>query len=111
MDFIEFLHSLDDLPDRAKLALSDLDLPDLELREFAPNNFGLQVTGDIPGFGHVVMGLLRAMADDYGVLAILDYEGADGDSEMIVITVIETEYAQGRDFDLGAKPAPRSMAS
>ncbi|MDJ0821903.1 MAG: heme NO-binding domain-containing protein [Paracoccaceae bacterium] len=111
VDFIEFLHSLDDLPDRAKLALSDLDLPDLELREFAPNNFGLQVTGDIPGFGHVVMGLLRAMADDYGVLALLDHEGAKGNSEMIVITVIETEYAQGRDFDLGAKPQPRSLAS
>ena len=33
VDFIDFLHSLDELPDRSRLAVSDLALPDLELRE------------------------------------------------------------------------------
>ena len=31
--FVEFLHSLDDLPDRARLAVSDLHLPKIELLE------------------------------------------------------------------------------
>ncbi len=31
--FIDFLHSLDELHDRARLAVPDLDLPQLELRD------------------------------------------------------------------------------
>ena len=31
--FVDFLHSLDDLPDRARLAVSDLELPRVELCE------------------------------------------------------------------------------
>ena len=35
--YVEFLHSLDDLSDRVRLAVSDLCLPTLELREVTPN--------------------------------------------------------------------------
>lgn len=101
VDFIEFLHSLDDLPDRARLVVADLGLPDLELRDHAVNQFQLKITGDLPGFVHVMTGLLRAMADDYGALALLDpsSEGA-GCMQMIDITVVETAFAEGRDFEL-----------
>ncbi|WP_299927100.1 heme NO-binding domain-containing protein [uncultured Pelagimonas sp.] len=105
VDFIEFLHSLDDLPDRARLAVADLDLPDLELRDHTINQFQLKIDGHLPGFVHVMTGLLRAMADDYGALALLDHSGDGGAGlQMIDITVVENAYAEGRDFELAVSP-------
>lgn len=101
--FVEFLHSLDDLPDRARLAVADLHLPRIELRDHAPGRFSLVCDSPIKGFGHVLMGVLRAMADDYGVLALLDHQGCGNGIETISISLIETEFAEGRVFDLGAR--------
>ncbi len=100
--FVEFLHSLDDLPDRARLAVGDLELPALELTEDGPMQFTLRCENQLHGFGYVMMGILRAMADDYGVLALLDYAGSTETAENISITLIETEFAEGRSFELGA---------
>ena len=105
LDFVEFLHSLDDLPGRARLAVPDLVLPELELREHARDHYSLTV-GPLPdrriAFGPVMMGLLRAMADDYGALVFLDHKGARPEGEIIGIRVIEAAFASGRAFDLGA---------
>ncbi len=103
VDFVEFLHSLDDLPDRARLAVPDLDLPELDLYEHSPNRFALTVRGSPDGFGHVMMGVLRTLADDYGALVLLDHRGERNGQEMIDITLIEAGFAEGRDFDLGAR--------
>lgn len=101
--FQEFLHSLDDLRDRARLAVADLDLPQLELRDHAADRFSLIVNSAYPGFGHVMMGVLRAMADDYGALVFLEYCGTTMGAEVIEITLVESSYAAGRHFDLGAR--------
>jgi hypothetical protein len=101
--FVEFLHSLDDLPDRARLAVSDLRLPRIELRDHAPAHFSLVCDSPLAGYGHVMMGILRAMADDYGVLALLEHQGSGRGVETISISLIETEFAEGRVFDLGAR--------
>lgn len=101
--FVEFLHSLNDLPDRTRLAVSDLDLPDLDLREHAAGQFSLTCEPGMPGFGSVMVGLLRAMADDYGALVILDHAGSADGRDVIEITLIETSFAEGRSFDLGAR--------
>ena len=101
-DFVEFLHSLDDLPDRARLAVADLDLPQLELREHASDRFSLTVSARIDGFGHVMIGMLRTLADDYGALVLLDHRGGQRGFEVVDITLIEAGYASGRAFDLGA---------
>ncbi|MEM6372426.1 MAG: heme NO-binding domain-containing protein [Pseudomonadota bacterium] len=103
VNFVEFLHSLDDLPDRARLAVSDLRLPRIELEEHGPGQFSLICQSAIDGYGHVMMGVLRAMADDYGVLAVLEHTGSEDGSETISITLIETEFAEGRAFELGAR--------
>lgn len=103
VSFAEFLHSLDDLPDRARLAVSDLNLPRIELRDHSPSQFSLICQSPIAGYGHVMMGILRTMADDYGVLAVLDHTGSGDGVETISITLIETEFAEGRVFDLGAR--------
>lgn len=97
----DFLHSLDDLPGRARLAVSDLILPHLDLRETAPGRFTLTIDGDPHGFGHVLTGVLRAMADDYGALVILDHHGHQGGREEIGITLVEAAFAEGREFVLG----------
>ncbi|WP_323771717.1 heme NO-binding domain-containing protein [Antarctobacter sp.] len=100
VDFIEFLHSLDDLPDRTRLAVADLTLPELELTDSGNNQFTLRVGDGLPGFGYVMIGVLRAMADDYGALALLDTEGGHRAEQYLMITVIETAYAEGREFEL-----------
>jgi hypothetical protein len=103
--FSEFLHSLDDLPDRARLAVSDLDLPRLELREECVDRYSLRCYGESEGWAHLFMGVLRAMADDYGVLAYLEHKGVEAGCETVEIVLLETEFAVGRGFELGAKSA------
>ncbi|MBV2358479.1 heme NO-binding domain-containing protein [Thalassococcus sp. CAU 1522] len=110
IDFIDFLHSLDDLPDRVRLAVPDLHLPEIELRDFTASQFSLHVHESLPGFGHVLVGLLRAMADDYGALVLLDHQGASGGAERVEIQVIETDFASGRDFDLAGPATPRMVS-
>lgn len=101
--FVEFLHSLDDLPDRARLAVSDLNLPRIEVRDHSPTHFSLICESPIDGYGHVIMGILRTMADDYGALALLEHTGRGNGIETISVTLVETEFAEGRVFDLGAR--------
>ncbi len=101
--FDEFLYSLDDLHDRLKLAVPDLEVPSLETQEYSSDSFGLICRWREPGFGAVLVGILRAMADDYGALVLLDLEtalGADGVVETVRIQVLETAFASGRDFSL-----------
>ncbi|AML51609.1 MULTISPECIES: heme NO-binding domain-containing protein [Falsihalocynthiibacter] len=102
--FQEFLHSLDDLHDRARLAVSDLELPHLELREHAPGKYSLNCSSNMqafgPNFGHVMVGLLRAMADDYGSLVLLEHQGGQHGVETISIDVLESAFAEGRAFTL-----------
>lgn len=99
--FLDFLHSLGDLPDRARLAVEDLELPTLDLRDHGGNNFTLHCIWNRPGFGYVLVGILRTMADDYGALVFLEHQGADHGTETIDITLFEASFAQGRAFDLG----------
>lgn len=101
--FTEFLHSLEDLQDRGRLALPDLELPSLSLEELGMDNFRLTCRSRIPGAGHVVMGLLRAMADDYGALVLMDHLGQGDDGEKISILLLDAKFAVGRRFDLGAR--------
>ena len=70
--FIEFLYSLDDLHDRARLAVDDLELPRLTLVRHTENHYSLLCGAAFPGWGHVLVGILRVMADDYGALACPD---------------------------------------
>lgn len=101
-DFVEFLYSLDELPGRARLAVSDLALPSMELREHAPLSYTLTLGPGMPGIGHVALGALRAMADDYGALAVMELTGGGGVAEVVQIRLVQTDYTQGRAFALTA---------
>lgn len=100
--FADFLHSLEDLPGRGRLAVPDLDLPVLQLGDVGPDIYALRCQG-YAGIGYVFLGVLRGMADDYGALVLLDHaEEADG-TEVIIVHLLESTFAAGRRFDLAAQ--------
>ncbi|KEJ89247.1 heme NO-binding domain-containing protein [Sulfitobacter donghicola] len=100
--FEEFLHSLDDLPDRARMAVAELCLPAIELHAHSKGNYSLICDSPMEGFGHFMMGVLRVMADDYGALALLDLEERTQGRETVRIQLVATDFADGRSFELGA---------
>lgn len=101
--FEEFLHSLNELRDRARLAVSELEMPQLELRDHTNAAFTLLVSHPHPGFGHVMVGVLRAMADDYGALAMLEWQGRKDQVETIGIELLAAGFSEGRHFELGVR--------
>lgn len=72
-NYVEFLQSLEDVHDRAKIALPDLDVPQFELETRSATEFVLHYEFEKLGFGAVFLGLLRGMADDYGALILIDH--------------------------------------
>lgn len=103
IDFLDLLQSLDDLAERARLAVPDLFLPALELRMVGSEQYILRCGRDVEGYGHLMIGVLQVMADDYGTLAVLSHEGVAGDREIVGITLVDTSYSSGRRFELARK--------
>lgn len=105
--FEEFVESLDELPRRAALALPELDLPALEVVPEDACDSALRVSCRWPhaGFGHVLVGMLRTLADDYGALVVLDHDGREDDVEWIRITVMSGAFSTGRPFRLAENRA------
>jgi len=104
LDFADFMNSLDELPGRARLAVPDLCLPDIETTEVAPDAFVVICRSHFAGFGLILAGLLRAMADDYGALALIEWTGECPDAcpccEQISVRLLEGAYSEGRQFAL-----------
>lgn len=101
--FIDFLMSLEDLKGRVELALPDLDFPRLRLREHAPGRYNVLCHAPHSMFSHVLVGVLRAMADDYGALVFLNHLGTQAGAEVIAVEVVETEFSDGRAFHLSER--------
>jgi len=106
--YADFLHSLDDLQGRAQLALPDLGLPALRLEAEPGGRFVLHLGGGDAGdpmarlAPPVLAGMLRAMADDYGALALIELPDAQQDAPgAIHIDLLQARYAKGRRFQLG----------
>ncbi|MGI3184216.1 heme NO-binding domain-containing protein [Nioella aestuarii] len=103
--FFDFLQSLDDLSGRARLALPDLDMPELTIQHDSNIRFVLSVRWCLPGAGSVFLGALRAMADDYGALAFFEAEEGESGDERVVIDLVDQSFASGRSFSLGGRLA------
>jgi Haem-NO-binding len=100
-NFMDFLLSIEDLQGRSRLAVPDIDVPQLTLDAVEPDIYLISCNSPIAGAGHVVMGLLRAMADDYGALVLLDHQDQSGATQIVRVQVLEANFAAGRRFDLG----------
>lgn len=100
-DFTEFLFSLNELEGRARMALPDLEMPTISVHPDGEGVFVLNCKHKMPGFGYALLGVLRAMADDYGALVLLEHEGwKDNGEEVIRVHLLEAAFAEGRSFDL-----------
>jgi len=99
-DYLDFLLSLDDLPGRGQMSLPELELPELTLLTEAQGRFTLQVRAEQPGWGAVMAGLMRAMADDYGALVLIEALPAQAGEERVLVMLHDADYAEGRRFDL-----------
>ena len=99
--FVDFLHSLEELPGRARLAMPDLRLPRLDLTEVDHNSYILRCQGP-SALGHVLIGLLRTMADDYGALVILEHDIDMHGHTFIRIHLPDAQFSRGRSFALTA---------
>lgn len=100
--FPEFLLSLEELPSRARLALPDVDFPRLALSECGAGEYRLSCRIEAPELMHVFLGVLGAMADDYGALVVLEVEPPSRGRAALAIRLAETRFAPGRSFHLVA---------
>ena len=73
-NFSEFLLSLEDVYDRVSIAVSDLDMPLMKVEMKSACEYVVQYEFNKCGYGTVFLGLLRAMADDYGCLVTIDHQ-------------------------------------
>lgn len=97
--FSEFLLSLDEVPQRASLAIAQLDIPPVEICEVGPLRYGLSCGDGVEGYVHLIAGVLRAMADDYGALALVEVD--IGGAPALEISLLEPRFAAPKAFDLG----------
>ena len=98
--FADFARSLEDLPGRVRLAVPDLVLPAITVAETAPGQFRLRIAPGLAGLGAVLTGVLRAMADDYGTLALIERDDDTKQGVLIRIDLLDTGFAQARAFAL-----------
>lgn len=100
-DFTAFLLSLGQLDARARLALPELDVPRCSLRPARAGHYEVAVSWHNRNAVHVVAGVLRAMADDYGALALIEAAPARGRRQgAIRVSVLDEGHATGRAFAL-----------
>ena len=120
VNFVDFVNALEEFPERGHLALPDLDLPELEVVDQGGGQFLLKCIAILDGTGHIMVGMLRAMADDYGALVTLENLGADTQPaiagpltseggrprpEYITIRIADQSLYAPRPFHLGAELA------
>ena len=99
--FLDFLQSLDELGNRGRLAVPDLAMPQIELDQLDAATFRIRARWSLPGIAPILMGCLRAMADDYGALAFLRLGGIERGVECLDVRLLDSAFSEGRSFDLG----------
>ncbi len=100
--FGEFLGSLEELPDRARLALPDVEVPPLEIEEPGPGAFRIRWKTELPEMVHLLLGVLRALADDYGALVFIEAVVERDGSHVLWVRLAAARFARGRSFALAA---------
>lgn len=70
--YADFLMSLEDFSARLKVVLPFLQVPTLTVEPRPGNIHSVHYDYAAPGYGPVLLGLLRAMADDYGTLVTIE---------------------------------------
>jgi len=107
--FEDFVLSLDEVHDRACLAVPELTLPRISLSDTGVGQYVITTQWQVVGAISLVSGVLRAMADDYGALVVLDagprLHSDGGIMETLSVFIAEPEFAAGRSFTLAERLA------
>ncbi|SDZ14490.1 Haem-NO-binding [Jannaschia faecimaris] len=102
--FVDLIYALDEVHDRARIALPGLGLPKFTVTELAPNDFFIISVWHLRGGGAFLTGVLRAMADDYGALALIDAgdrRKVDGKwHETLTVRIFDQAHHKPREFML-----------
>ncbi|ARE39615.1 hypothetical protein RGUI_1474 [Rhodovulum sp. P5] len=98
--FSDFIYSLEDFPERLRLIVPDFPVPELELQEDGGGSFLLRSRNGMECCIHVMEGMLRAIADDYGALVLLEVEEAHADGGLLRINLLDVKFSEGRAFSL-----------
>lgn len=106
IDYADFVSSLDELPERARLAVPNLDIPEIVVEEIGPDEYRIDVISDFGRFGVILAGVLRAMADDYGCLSLIEWSSNAPSHETLQVQLLDGTYAEGRAFVLSAEASP-----
>lgn len=103
VSFTDFLHSLEEMPGRARLGLPGLDLPEVMLRALGEDHFELCCRSRFRGTVRVLAGVITAMADDYGTLCLIEVH--EDEPERIGLRVLDSYHNVARRFDLALPDA------
>ncbi len=101
--FEDFLQSLEELPERARLALQGVEFPRIAVEERMAGQYRLNFDCGIPAVFPVALGAVRAMADDYGALVLIEASRtgcAECAGGVLDVQVLETAHGAGRKFNL-----------
>lgn len=97
-DFSDFVLSLEELPGRLRMILPDIAAPEVAVAVHGPQAYRITLIGDDWLWRALIAGLLRAMSDDYGALALIVDEG-----DAILVDVSDASFGDGRGFELAAR--------
>lgn len=89
------------MPDRARIAIPELELPEINLARREDGVYLIRARWVMPGIAPLLIGALRAMGDDYGALVTLTLDGVSDGWENLTVEVFDPSYFDGRSFDLG----------
>lgn len=105
--FSDFLMSLDEIQSRGQLALPDLELPEIVLEDQCGGSYEFSIRAAHAGWSAVMAGLVRAMADDYGALVLIESQRPKPVSpdqsewvEYVSVELLDASYVEGRSFAL-----------
>lgn len=102
-DYADFVLALEQLPARGHMIVPGLHIPLICVSRDGPERFQIAMKTAASAWVHVVAGLLRQMADDFGVLALIAVNRGKID-----LTVPEYRFAEGRPFTL-VTPVARAL--
>lgn len=92
-DFSRFILALPEINSRANMVVRGIRLPEIGVEQDG-ESWTLTTEGERIWL-HVLSGILHAMADDYGVLALIEV-GEEG----VRVSVPLTDFSQGRPFSI-----------
>ncbi len=99
--YTDFLISLEDLRHRTRLAVGDLPLPEITAEHPSPGCVRLILGPGPKGMAQFFIGVLGAMADEYGSLVTF-VPGIDAGRETLTVRIAEMAFAAGREFEMAA---------